>query len=111
LRWTLVGLFIIVFWLTGTLNAQQVVYCPIQVEKGSLWVDHYPIKVKNLGNGVAVGVQVTKSFPVYSQAPPFGTSGVAIQTVVVGVIPRLEPGDDAIVKVPVERGSLMTAPS
>jgi hypothetical protein len=93
----LVVFLAIVTGLVATAEAQQV-YCALQVERGSLWIDYVPIRVRNLGTGVAVGIQVVKSFPVAAPAPPFGTSGVTMATLNLGMIERLEPGEEATVK-------------
>jgi len=87
------GFLLLFLGLTSTVQAQPAVYCPIQITKGDVWIDTFPLVVRNIGNGVALGIQITNSYPVISQPGPWGGGGgVAIMTNNFQFVDRLGPG-------------------
>ncbi len=89
---SLVGLLLFL-GLTSTVHAQQAVYCPIGVTKGDVWIDTFPLYVRNTGNGVALGIQIMNSYPVISPPGPWGGGGgAAIMTNNFQFLDRLGPG-------------------
>lgn len=75
--------------LTATASAQEVV-CPIAVYVGNVWIDHYPVTMENVGNGIALAVVLSRTRTV---ASPLG--GMTTITENVWTVRRLGPGEKA----------------
>jgi hypothetical protein len=65
----------------------QVLYCPVAVERGEDWIDHFPLTVRNVGNATAVGVEITELYPVTTSG-----GGITTMSSSFAVIPKLTPG-------------------
>lgn len=73
--------------LITQVSAQQIV-CPIVVSVGEVWIDHYPVKMQNVGNGVAMAVVLSRTRTV---ASPLG--GMTTISENVWTVARLVPGE------------------
>ncbi len=77
-----------------SLQATQPPVCPLMVTVGDVWIDHYPVTVKNVGTGAALAVTISRT---RTAASPLG--GITTVAENVWNLPRLDPGRQETVKI------------